>query len=180
MKRFLIPVTAVLVLFLSCEGSKNQATQRDEQFMPQEDMKEALIKKNKDMMLQEMSMIEKYVQDKNLKMTKTPTGVYYQVLQEGIGKKVKMLDDVQMSFRMSELDGTYIYSSDSSGVLDFTVGKSDEPTGLQEAILQLNEGSKARFIIPSFHAYGITGDGNKIKGRETLIYEVELIKVKHN
>ena len=180
MKLFLISISAVAIIFIACEGAKNSNTKRDEQFYPQEDMKEALIKKNKEMMLQEMGMIEKYVKDKKLKMTKTATGVFYSVQKEGQGEKLKMLDDVQLNFRMSELDGTYIYSSDSSGVLDFTLGKSDEPSGLQEGILQLNEGAQAVFIIPSFLAYGITGDGNKIKGRETLIYQIEIIKVKHN
>jgi len=44
----------------------------------------------------------------------------------------------------------------------------------------MNEGSKAIIIVPSYLAYGLTGDGEKIGGRETLVYQIEILKVRNN
>jgi len=42
----------------------------------------------------------------------------------------------------------------------------------------MNEGSKFEFYIPCHLAYGDQGAGAQIKGGSTLIFEVELLKVK--
>jgi FKBP-type peptidyl-prolyl cis-trans isomerase len=49
--------------------------------------------------------------------------------------------------------------------------------GWDEGILLLNEGSKARFVIPSDLAYGSRGAGGVIPPNATLIFDVELVKV---
>jgi FKBP-type peptidyl-prolyl cis-trans isomerase len=89
------------------------------------------------------------------------------------------MSEVKLKYKVGLLDGSYGYSSDSSGVMDIKLGQSDEPTGLQEGILKLNEGGKALLIVPSYLAYGITGDGNKITGAQPLVYNIELIEVKN-
>lgn len=78
------------------------------------------------------------------------------------------------------LNGDYCYSSDSSGVMQIKIGQSNEPTGLQEALQLIPCGSKATIIIPSYLAYGISGDGNKIRSQASLVYNIELLKVKIN
>jgi len=45
-------------------------------------------------------------------------------------------------------------------------------------LLLLNEGSKATFVIPSALAYGEKGQGDDIKPFSTLVFDVEIVKVK--
>jgi peptidylprolyl isomerase len=49
--------------------------------------------------------------------------------------------------------------------------------GWDEGIMLLNEGSKARFVIPSHLGYGSRGAGGVIPPNATLIFDVELVKV---
>jgi len=51
--------------------------------------------------------------------------------------------------------------------------------GWTEGVQLMSEGAKFVFYIPSHLAYGDQGAGEQIKGGATLIFEVELIKVKN-
>ena len=54
-----------------------------------------------------------------------------------------------------------------------------QPTrGLDAALRTLAEGSKAKVILPSEQAYGIVGDGDRIRTRTVLVYIVEVKQVK--
>jgi len=44
-------------------------------------------------------------------------------------------------------------------------------------LLLLRQGDKAKVIVPSYRAYGIAGDGNKIPSAATLIYDIYIEKV---
>jgi len=179
--RFLIFVSLVIIhlFFSSCQGQDKQR-RISVQRQVTDQSKESLIESNKKRMLEEMDNINNYVVMNNYKMIKTPTGIHIMTLVEGKGPKPKLLSDVSLKYRITLLDGSYIYSSDSSGVLSFILGQSNEPSGLQEALLDINEGSKAIVIIPYYLAYGITGDGDKIGSAQSLVYDLELIKVRSN
>lgn len=49
--------------------------------------------------------------------------------------------------------------------------------GLEEGILMLRTGDKARFILPPHLAYGLFGDEEKILPRSTIVYEVKVIEI---
>ena len=49
--------------------------------------------------------------------------------------------------------------------------------GWTEGLQLIKEGGKARLVIPSELAYGPGGMGNAIGPNETLVFEVELLKV---
>ena len=57
------------------------------------------------------------------------------------------------------------------------VGKSEVASGLQEGLKYLHEGDKAIMIIPSHLAYGLTGDGDKIKQYQVLVVDVHVKKI---
>jgi len=86
-------------------------------------------------------------------------------------------DVVKINYKVSLLDGTIVYSSDSTGAMQFKLGKSDVAGGLQEGVKLLHEGDKAIFILPAHLAYGLTGDGDRIKHYATLVIDVELLKI---
>ena len=75
------------------------------------------------------------------------------------------------------LTGDTVYSSDRDGLKRFKVDKSDEIAGLNEAVKMMRKGERARLVIPSFLAYGVAGDGDRIRGKVTLAMYVELIDI---
>lgn len=106
----------------------------------------------------------------------TASGLQYEVLTEGKGKKPAATDNVTVHYKGTTIDGKEFDSSYSRG----------EPTsfplngvipGWTEGVQLMAEGSKYKFYIPSNLAYGENGAGGAIGPNETLIFEVELIKI---
>jgi FKBP-type peptidyl-prolyl cis-trans isomerase len=61
--------------------------------------------------------------------------------------------------------------------IKFPVGQKQVIEGWDEALLLMNEGSKATLVIPSQLAYGERGSGETIPPFSTLVFDVELVKV---
>jgi FKBP-type peptidyl-prolyl cis-trans isomerase len=57
------------------------------------------------------------------------------------------------------------------------LGHSTEESGLEQGILMMQEGDKARFILPPHLAHGLLGDENMIPARSIIVYEVELLDI---
>ncbi len=181
-KKNVIPLLFLVFIsqaFASCQGQENQ-NRTPIQHQNPDQLKESLIDANKKRMQEESENIDNYVALNNYKMNISQTGIRMMIVKEGKGPQPKLLSDISIKYKINLLDGTYIYSSDSSGVLSFIVGQSNEPSGLQEAVLSLKEGSKSIIIIPYYLAYGLTGDGDKIGAAQSLVYQLELIKVRNN
>ena len=68
-------------------------------------------------------------------------------------------------------------SHDRGKPFTFNVGKGRVIKGWDEAILDMNVGSKRTLIIPPELGYGGRGAGS-IPANATLIFEVELIDIK--
>lgn len=143
-------------------------------------MKESLINQSRQRMRDEVARIDSWIERNKLTMTATGTGVRYRVIEEGSGAIPALLSRVELNYELSLLDGTTCYSSDSSGKLDFILGQSPEPSGLQEVLLKLKEGSTAQIVVPSYLAYGLTGDGDCIGSDESLVYRIKLLRVTPN
>ncbi len=141
--------------------------------------KEELIRNQQSIVKDESEDIDNYAERRNLELITTATGLRYKIYHEGSGTRKAVKDDsVRINYKVSLLDGSVIYSSDSSGVLEFQVGKSEIAGGLQEGVTLMEEGDKAIFIVPSHLAYGLTGDGDQIKQYATLVIDAELLEVK--
>jgi FKBP-type peptidyl-prolyl cis-trans isomerase FkpA len=76
------------------------------------------------------------------------------------------------------LNGDLAYSSGQTGPKEFEIGHGGVESGLEEGILLLHVGDHAKFIVPSHLAFGLLGDQNKIPQRATLVYDIELVKLK--
>jgi FKBP-type peptidyl-prolyl cis-trans isomerase FklB len=105
-----------------------------------------------------------------------PSGLQYQVLQVGTGKKPGATDKVRCHYHGMLLDGTVFDSSVNRGEpAEFGVNQVIQ--GWVEALQLMEEGAKWRLFIPSDMAYGARGAGQSIPPHATLIFDVELIKV---
>ena len=109
----------------------------------------------------------------------TASGLRYQILQKGTGKKATKGAGVSVHYKGQLLDGTVFDSSyKRKQPIDFNVGLGQVIAGWDEGIQLLQVGDKARFVIPSDLAYGAAGAGGVIPPDATLIFDVELMDVK--
>ena len=110
---------------------------------------------------------------------KTDSGLRYQIVQEGNGKKAEKGKKVSVHYKGQLADGTVFDSSYSrKQPIDFTLGIGQVIPGWDEGIQLLKVGDKARLVIPSHLAYGSQGAGGVIPPDANLIFDVELMDVK--
>ena len=121
--------------------------------------------------------IDFFLQRYGWDMQKTGTGLRYQCVREGQGNRPLSEQTVTLKYTTFLLTGDTVYSSDRDGMKRFKVDKSDEISGLNEAVKLMRKGERARLVIPSFLAYGVAGDGERIRGKFTLAMDVELIDI---
>jgi FKBP-type peptidyl-prolyl cis-trans isomerase len=106
----------------------------------------------------------------------TPSGLQYKIVKEGTGKSPAATDTVLVHYRGTLLDGTEFDSSyKRNEPISFPLNRVIK--GWTEGLQLLKEGGKAILYIPSKLAYGENGAGGIIGPNETLIFEVELLKV---
>lgn len=105
-----------------------------------------------------------------------PSGLQYEVLTEGKGKKPAATDRVQCHYHGTLINGEVFDSSIERGE-PAVFGVSQVIPGWVEALQLMPEGSKWRLFLPSDLAYGENGAGGKIAPNSTLIFDVELLKV---
>ena len=161
-----------MILFISCQSSQEEKEIKKKIFN-----KENLIKVNKNLIKKDKEIIESYVKRRNWKMEVTQTGLWFMIYFHGEGRKAKEGKIATINFSVELLDGTLCYSSDSLNPKLFRIGQGGVESGLEEGILLLREGDKARFIMPPHLAHHLLGDENKIPPRSTIIYDLELIKI---
>lgn len=106
----------------------------------------------------------------------TASGLQYEVLREGTGKSPSATDTVEVHYKGTFIDGTTFDSSyDRGQTIEFPL--NGVIAGWTEGLQLMKEGAHYKFAIPYNLAYGDGGMG-PIPGYSTLIFEVELIKVK--
>ena len=104
-----------------------------------------------------------------------PSGLQYQVLQNGEGAKPTASDKVKCHYHGTLINGTVFDSSVQRGQ-PAVFGVSQVIPGWVEALQLMSVGSKWRLFIPSELAYGEQGAGDVIEPNSTLIFDVELLE----
>jgi len=171
-------VIAMILLISSC-GNTKEEEKKEKEINPL-DYKDDLEAVNKDLNQKEAEDIEAYAQRYGWKMEKTGSGLQYYIYQETNteGRKVETAKIITVKFDVSLLNGVECYNSKDDGNKEFILGQSTEVSGLEEGLLLMKEGDKAKLIVPSHLAYGLLGDQEKIPMRATLIYDIEVLKVR--
>ncbi|MDY6439265.1 MAG: FKBP-type peptidyl-prolyl cis-trans isomerase [Prevotella sp.] len=105
-----------------------------------------------------------------------PSGLQYQVLREGNGKKPKATDQVRCHYEGTLINGTVFDSSYKRGE-PAVFGLNQVISGWTEGVQLMQEGAKYRFFIPYNLAYGERGAGQQIPPYAALIFDVELLEV---
>ena len=105
-----------------------------------------------------------------------PSGLQYEILNEGDGDIPKATDKVKCHYHGTLLDGTVFDSSVQRGQ-PAVFGVNQVIKGWVEALQLMSVGSKWRLFIPSNLAYGEQGAGGSIEPNSTLIFDVELLGI---
>lgn len=172
--RWLIVLSITLA---AANGCSDQG--KGERIPTQKQVNKSMEDVNRQMMLEEDAVIEGYIERRGWNMTKTGTGVHYEVISSGPeGPTAKEGQVAVVTYEVSLIDGEVVYSSDEEGQRSFLIGQDNVESGIHEAITYLKKGDKARIILPSYRAHGLSGDNDKIPPRSTVIYELELIDVR--
>jgi len=87
-------------------------------------------------------------------------------------------DTVLLSYNITDLQGNVIYSKEELGVKEYKVDKEDFISALQVGIKLMKVGETITFVVPSYNAFGVSGDKNKIGINQSIKSTVTLINIK--
>ncbi len=117
--------------------------------------------------------IIQYLEDNNLNATRSDSGLYYVINNEGTGERPTSNSNVTVAYKGYLLDGTVFDQSDSNGI---SIGLNQVIAGWTEGIQLFKEGGEGILLIPSNLGYGSNGSG-PIPGGAVLVFDIELISV---
>jgi FKBP-type peptidyl-prolyl cis-trans isomerase FkpA len=114
-----------------------------------------------------------------LGLVTTESGLKYQDLKIGHGPIARKGDTLEVHYTGWFPDGKKFDSSVDRGVpFSYKFGAGMVIKGWDEGVAGMKVGGKRKLTIPPDLAYGKRGAGNVIPPDATLIFEVELLKVK--
>lgn len=171
MNRIILYSFILLGVAFACRNKQSESRQKPA------DQQEALLRANRYLVQKDADAIKGYIRRHEWNMTQTQTGLWYEITSKGNGTVSEAGKYATLAYKVWLLDGTLCYTSEKRGNKTFLIGKGGVEPGLEEGILLMREGDKARFIMPPHLAYGLIGDEDKIPARATIVYEVHLIKI---
>lgn len=111
---------------------------------------------------------------------RSPYGFWYHYIEKNHTDTITPSKDdiITLTYDVLDLSDQIIYSKELIGVREYIVDKEDFIPGLQFGVKLMKEGESIKFIIPSFNAYGVIGDEDKIGINTSIISRVTLINIK--
>lgn len=140
---------------------------------------------------EELALLDEYMSNVHPGAEATATGLYYfNEPGTGEGDTIKAGDRVQLfyaTWALNKADDGYDSTlvDETNGYLDghkyepyqLTVGAGSSISGLEEALLYMQPGTKSHLVINSALAYGQQGSGFAVGPFQTVLMEVEVYKV---
>jgi len=141
-------------------------------------MDDTLISYNKGVVRTEDQEIKDFAARYGWDVRSTQTGLRFLIYKHGTGPMARRGIIAVVRYQVNLLNGVRVYSSDSLGPKEFMIGHGGVEPGLEEGILLLRTGDRAKFILPSRLAFGLLGDGKRIPPGAALVYDIELVAQK--
>lgn len=174
MKHKILLFLVVSLVVVSC---KKPEARRPKQHGTQNFYKEVL-EENKRLNALEKSRIEQLIAQDTLKQYITSSnGFWYNYnVKDTLGLSSPKTEDlVVISYDIKDLYGEVLYKKNER---TYKVDKEDFIPALQDGIKLMKKGETITFVIPSYRAFGVTGDGNKIAVNQPIQSTVTLIDIK--
>ena len=166
MKRISL-ISMAIMLFASC----NNVPVIDFEPDKGDTLKENLLNANRYIAQSEETQIDAYIARRGWEMRKLSGGARVMETSQGSGVSVEYEDTVTITYRLEAINGTVIYSNETETVV---AGRLQPTRGLDAALLILHHGSTAKIILPSEQGYGVVGDGDRVKSRMILVYDLKV------
>jgi len=163
-------LVAILIALISvqCKQNKRRPSQQEVY-----EYQKKLVDVHRNIVSQDADSIKSIITRNGWDMQQTGTGLWYEIYQKSSsGDSVKSGKQVSMEYDVYLIDSTLCYSSDSLGPKTFIAGQGGIESGIEEGILLMKTGDRARFILPPHLAHGIHGDDNKIPRLAIIMYDV--------
>lgn len=157
----------------AAKGEKQKVDPMAYQQKIQDMFKARMEKQAVDVKKKGLESLDKFVKEG---ATKTASGMAYKHVKEGTGPSPKETDIVKVHYHGTLTDGTVFDSSRERGKeVSFPLNRVIK--GWTEGVQLMKVGGLTKFVIPSELAYGDAGAPPKIRGGETLVFEVELLGI---
>ncbi len=172
-----IPVVFLILFFLLSFSCSRDRHRQERTSVPGRVKEETLLRTNRYLVEKDEERIRRFAERHGWQMTRSNTGLWYQIYEHGTGLRVAEGKKVTIGYEVRLLDGTLCYSSKEKGPKTFITGHGSVERGLEEGILLMRQGDKAHLILPPFLAYGVPGDRKMIPPRSVIVYDIEVLKV---
>lgn len=143
-------------------------------------------KMNEEMAAKQTSLDEKQLQEyfkkKGIKATKTASGLYYTIEQQGTGANAAAGQTLSVNYTGKLLNGN-TFDSNTDPAFKHTepfkleIGKGQVIKGWDEGLMLFNKGTKATLYIPSGLAYGGQDRSPQIPAYSILVFQVEILDI---
>jgi gliding motility-associated peptidyl-prolyl isomerase len=170
----------ILILLISYGCSKNEA-RRPINPQPSTTLRYETVEESKVLNAIEVKRIEEYIAKDSIHSYEVSKNGFWYVYQNKVVEKSpfpKLGDEVIFEYNITDLEGNIIYSKEDLGIKNYKVDKEDFISALQKGIKLMKVGETVIFVVPSYHAFGISGDGNKIGMSQTIKSTITLLKIK--
>ena len=121
--------------------------------------------------------IDKYLSknsDYNFINSKRGFWYFYNKKNEFNDKSPEFGDSIIFDYSMADLNNKIIYNYKAIGEQSYIMEKQQIITGIREALKILKKGEIATFVFPSYIAYGMYGDLNKIPPNTAIICTIKV------
>ncbi|HSZ24723.1 MAG TPA: FKBP-type peptidyl-prolyl cis-trans isomerase [Cytophagaceae bacterium] len=133
--------------------------------------------KNRAQLEKDTLAIIEYCKKKNIKVKRTPDGVYYAITKKSGDAITLMPGDTAKTFYTGKLlDGTKFDSNVGKEPFQVVVGYDQVIRGWHSGLMALKKGEQATLFIPSILGYGERGAGASIPPNSILMFEMEVLK----
>ena len=176
--KYSMPLVVLVLVAIGC--SKSQARRPINPKPSTTIYQESIAASKKMYQLEENRILEFINQDSTQVYKTSPNGFWYtyNTKIEQVASMVRPGDVVALSYDIRDLNDSIIYSKEDLGVKTYTVDKEDFISGIQKGIKLMKLGETITFVIPSYNAFGISGDGNRIGMNTTIKSTVTLLNIK--
>lgn len=138
-----------------------------------------MVKKAEEKIKADHMEMEKILKEKYSSAATTGSGLKHMIEKAGDGPAMKTGDNITFHCTGYLLNGTKFWSSYDGAAqpLAMPIGMGKLIPGMEEGIMMLKQGGKAKLVIPPNLGYGDAGSPPVIPPKAWLVFDVEVLKV---